>query len=170
MIKKILKWTGIVLATIVIGFALFVFSARFADGPVGLLAGGPFESGELAPAPADWSFLTDRMLIEFQTLEPARSRTVWLGVYDGRLFLVSGYMNSGIGEIWKQWPSYLEEDDRIILRVDGNLYEQRLERIMGGPDVVPVLTEYDRKYGTGAVTDDQEVTSGNTWMFEVVDR
>ena len=35
-------------------------------------------------------------------------------------------MNTSYGGIWKQWPHYLDHDDRIILRIDGKLYEQRL--------------------------------------------
>ncbi len=95
----------------------------------------------------NWDFIKDRQEIEFQTLNPTTSRTVWLGVVEGRLFLVSGYMNTGYGGLWKQWPHYLAEDDRIILRIDGMLYEQRLERIMGGEIVAPVLSEFGRKYG-----------------------
>ena len=86
-------------------------------------------------------------------------------------------MNSAPGAIWKQWPHYLEDDDRIILRIDGNLYEQRLERIMEGPEVVPVLSELFRKYfavagvtGDDSFTGAETVTNGDTWMFEVVPR
>ena len=32
-------------------------------------------------------------------------------------------MNTSYGGIWKQWPHYLDRDDRIILRIDGRLYE-----------------------------------------------
>lgn len=143
---------------------------RFHDGPLEILSGGPFRSGELTPPPASWSFLKDRQQIEFQTLSPASSRTVWLATVEGRLFLVSGYMNTGYGGLWKQWPHYISSDDRVILRVDGKLYEQRLERIRGG-DIVPrVLTEFDRKYGVGAASDDTPITSGDAWMFEVVPR
>ena len=71
-------------------------------------------------------------------------------MHDSRLFIVSGYMNTGYGGIWKQWPHYLSEDDRIILRIDEALYEQRLERIMEGPEVIPVLQELSRKYFGGA--------------------
>ena len=108
-------------------------------------------------------------MLEFQTLSPARSRTVWLGVYEDRLFIVSGYMNTSLGAIWKHWPYYLEEDDRIIVRIDGKLYEQRLQRVMQGPEVEAVLAEFDRKYAVGEATA-ETVTSGDTWMFEVLPR
>jgi hypothetical protein len=167
----LLKWLGIITATLVVAVGLFLFAMRFADGPLEIVAGGPFRSGELAPTPPDWSFLRERGTIEFQTLEPATSRTTWVASHEGRLFVVSGYMNTNYARVWKQWPRYLQDDNRIILRVDGKLYEQRLERIMEGPEVIPVLNEFSRKYLGGAkVTSPAQVTNGDTWMFEVLPR
>ncbi len=168
--RKLLRLIALFLLLLLFTTGAGLVGMRFHDGPLEILSGGPFRSGELAPTPTSWEFLKNRQQIEFQTLEPQTSRTVWLGVVDGRLFLVSGYMNTGYGGLWKQWPRYLEDDDRIILRVDGKLYEQRLERILGGDLVLPVLAEFDRKYGVGAVDDDSPVRSGDTWMFEVLPR
>ena len=173
--KKFFKWLGIVLGTLALALSVFLLGMRFTDGPIAAFTGGPFSTGILAAAPTEWTYLTDRDLIEFQTMDPPRSRTVWLAVHEGRLFIVSGYMNSVPGAIWKQWPYYLEDDDRIILRIDGNLYEQRLERFMEGPEVVPVLSELFRKYfagggvtGNDSFTSAETVANGDTWMFEVV--
>ena len=81
-------------------------------------------------------------------------------------------MNTRQGGIWKQWPYYLESDDRVILRIDDKLYEQRLQRIMGGSEVVPVLNELARKYfgGNQGLGTEATITNGDTWMFEVVSR
>lgn len=168
--KKVLKRIGIGIALLVLAIALFLGSMRFHDGPLEILSGGPFKTGTPMAAPSDWSFLQDRSTIEFQTMDPPQSRTVWLATFEQRLFIVSGYMTTNYGAIWKQWPHYLEADDRIILRIDGSLYEQRLQRIMSGPEVVPVLNEFSRKYGDGEAASDQAVASGYTWMYEVVDR
>ncbi len=168
--RKLLRLIAYFVVAIVFATGAFFVGMRFHDGPLEIISGGPFRSGELSGTPASWDFLKERQQIEFQTLDPKTSRTVWLGVVDGRLFLVSGYMNTGYGGIWKQWPHYLEDDDRIILRVDGKLYPQRLERIMGGEIVPSVLSEFDRKYAVGSASDDAPITSGDTWMFEVVPR
>lgn len=168
-LKKILKWTGISISVLVICIAALLGSMRFHDGPLEILSGGPFKTGVPSAAPEDWDFLKDRATIEFQTMDPAQSRTVWLAAHDQRLFVVSGYMTTNYGAIWKQWPYYLEADDRVLLRIDGKLYEQRLQRIMSGPEVIPVLNEFSRKYGDGQATNADSVISGYTWMFEVVD-
>ena len=170
--KSFLRGLGLGLLTFLAAVALFLFGMRFADGPVAVFTGGQFTSGVQENAPDDWEYLKERSLIEFQTLSPARSRTVWLAVHDKRLFIVSGYMNTGYGAIWKQWPHYLNDDDRVILRIDDALYEQRLERIIEGPDVVPVLRELSRKYFSGSerLATQATVARGDTWMYEVVDR
>lgn len=169
--KKLLKGFGICILFIAVAIGLFLFSMGFSDGPLELVSGGPFKTGQLSPAPSDWSFLKERDTIEFQTLDPLTSRTVWVATHEGRMFVVSGYMNQGYAAIWKQWPHYLEDENRIILRIDGMLYEQKLIRIMDGPSIIPVLNELSRKYLGGAtITSNEQVTLGDTWMFEVADR
>ena len=167
-----MRGLGLGLLTFLAAVALFLFGMRFSDGPIAVFTGGQFTSGVQENAPDDWDYLKERSLIEFQTLSPARSRTVWLAVHDKRLVIVSGYMNTGYGAIWKQWPHYLNDDDRVILRIDDALYEQRLERITEGPDVVPVLRELGRKYFSGSegLATQSTVARGDTWMYEVVDR
>jgi hypothetical protein len=169
--KKLLKGFGICILFIAVATGLFLFGMRFSDGPLELISGGPFKTGQLSSVPSDWSFLKERDTIEFQTLDPLTSRTVWVASHEGRMFVVSGYMNQGYAAIWKQWPHYLEDDNRIILRIDGKLYEQKLVRIMDDPAVIPVLNELSRKYlGGSIVTSNDQVTQGDTWMFEVADR
>ena len=168
--KVLVKWLGILIATLSLAIGLFLFSMRFSDGPIAVFSGGPFSSGEISAAPDSWEFLKDRGEIEFQTLDPSTSRIVWLGVNNGRLFIVSGYMNTNYGAIWKQWPHYLENDDRVIFRIDGKIYEQRLVRVMDGPNVLPILNEFGRKYGGGSISSIESIANGDTWMYEVVDR
>jgi len=163
-----LKWVGIVLSAVVLLVVAFLVAMRFHDGPIEIISGGPFRTGEPTGTPADWTFVADKPTIEFQTLDPKTSRTVWLAVHEGRLFLISGYMTTGYGKIWKQWPHYIESDDRVILRIDGKLYDQRLERITTGPEVAPVMAEFGRKYGVPGAP--EGVTSGSAWLYEVKPR
>ena len=181
MIKKLLKWAGITLGTIVLLIGLAYGGLRLSDGPVEFFPwftisiGGPFRSGELTASPASWDFIKEREEIEIQTLNPTTSRTVWVPVVDGKLYIVSGYMNSTIGRLWKQWPAYMENDNRILIRVDDRIYEQRLIRVLDDTEnIVGVMAELGRKYGGGSGErrpgSEIAVTSGAIWMFEVVDR
>lgn len=178
IIKTVSKWIGIFVGIIVFLVAVAYSAMRMNDGPVEFFPwftisiGGPFRSGELMAAPESWEFLQEREEIEIQTLNPTTSRTVWVPVVDGKLFIVSGYMNSPIGRLWKQWPAYMEDDNSILIRADGKIYQQCLQRVVNDPQkVVPVLAELGRKYlgGTGELIPGSEiaVTSGSIWMFEV---
>ena len=161
---------GLVGLVALAGLALLV-GARFADGPLEIVAGGPFTTGELQTgAEPDWTFLADRPTIEFQLLEPAQSRTTFVLVHDGRIFIPSGYMNTWYGRIWKHWPFHAEKDARARLRVDGKIYDRTLVRLTGGPDLEPVLAELSRKYGGGREIPTDAVTSGNLRLFELAPR
>ncbi|MEX2488965.1 MAG: hypothetical protein WD356_05490 [Pseudomonadales bacterium] len=166
--KTFFKWLGITFGVIALAIVLFFAGMRFHDGPIEIISGGPFKTGEPTRTPEDWRFIEDRQTIEFQTMEPPTSRTVWLAVHDGRLFLISGYMTTTYGKLWKQWPHYIEADDRVILRIDGKLYEQRLERIQQGDVLEPVMAELGRKYGFEGSP--EAVESGYAWLYEVKPR
>ena len=168
--KIVYKLLGtLALLAILAGAGAYTY-VRTHDGPIGATPGGPFRTGELTASPANWNFVQDEQLMEFQTMSPSTTREVWLGVYEGRLFVICGGMNEDRGLRNKRWPYYLEDDDRVILRINGRLYEQRLQRVQQGPEVVPVLDIFGRKYRGQGATDDTEITRGDTWMFEVLPR
>lgn len=179
MLTKLLKIIGATFAVLIVLIGVGYGVMRINDGPIEFFPwftisiGGPFRSGEVVAAPENWDFIKDRMEIEIQTINPATSRIIWVPVVDGKLYIVSGYMSSTIGRLWKQWPTYLEEDNRILIRVDGNIYEQRLNRIMEGPIAAEVMSEVARKYfGAPAQVNPAAgagVTNGSVWLYEVVD-
>ena len=89
----------------------------------------------------------------------------------GQFFLFSFDIVAVVGKYWKQWPQRVEEDDRIILRVDDSLYEQRLVPIKEGEIILPILQESWRKYGRGSEpTSTARVDDELIWLFEIVDR
>jgi hypothetical protein len=147
-----------------------VVAARFHDGPLGIIAGGPFKSGDVVNSPPepDWTFVHDVQTVELQLLSPARSRTTWILEVDGKVYIVSGYMNTTIGHIWKQWPAEAERDGRAVLRVDGKLYPRQLVRIQTGEIVEKLTQEIARKYHQPATP--ATVQSGNLWLFELMPR
>lgn len=155
---------------LIAAFALTLFAARFADGPWAIITGGSFSSGELITEEPDWAFIKEREEVEFELVATGTSRTTWIAEHEGRIFIPSGYMNTTLGKIWKQWPAQAEEDRRAILRVDNKLYHRHMVRIHEDPALPNVLSEITRKYFPQASRPMpmSEVTSNNTWVFELV--
>ncbi len=159
------------LAVLAVAVAALLVGARFADGPIGIVAGGPFQSGEVVAGPdPDWSFAHDLWEVELQLLEPARSRATWILEHEGRIFIPSGYMTTAWGRIWKQWPHEALRDGRAILRIGDKLYERQLVRIETGPLVEPLVFELGRKYLAGSEIPLEAVSSGELWLFELAPR
>jgi hypothetical protein len=169
--RTFLRVMGGLIALLVVVIVGLVVVARFSDGPLAIIAGGPFESGELVSGPEpDWSFVHDVQEVQFQLLEPARSRTTWILDHEGKAYIPCGYMTSWWGKLWKQWPHEAEKDPRIILRIGDKLYERRLVRIQDGPVVAPLLAELSRKYAGGREIPVDMVTSGYLWLYELAPR
>lgn len=158
-----------VLVIVAVAVGGVLVAARFSDGPLAMIAGGPFTSGEPYSGPEpDWQFVRDVDTVEFQLLQPARSRTTWILEHDGRIFIPCGYMDTAWGRLWKQWPIEAEQDGRALLRVDGTLYPRTLRRVQDGPLVAPLVAELNRKYPVQATL--EAVAAGSLWLFELTPR
>jgi hypothetical protein len=169
--KTLLRLVAGLLALLVVAIAGLVIAARFSDGPIVIIAGGPFKSGELVSGPEpDWSFVRDVREIEFQLLDPPRSRITWILDHEGKAYIPCGYMTTWWGKLWKRWPHEAAKDPRILLRIGDQLYERRLVRIEEGPEVEPLLAELSRKYARGREIPLAAVTSGYLWLYELAPR
>ncbi len=172
--KTVLKIAGGFVGLLALVLALFLAYARTHDGPIAIVPGGPFERGELHTGPEpDWSAMRTRGEVEFQLLDPPRSRITWIAEHENRIYIVSGYMNTTFGKIWKQWPHEVEKDNRILLRVDDTIYERQLVRIMEGPMIEPVLAMIAEKYlpeGTTLGDPEETIRNGDAWLYEVAPR
>ncbi len=171
LIRSVLRVVGGLLVLLLVIIGGLLVGARFSDGPIAILPGGPFTSGESVSGPEpDWSFVRDVREVEFQLLDPARSRTTWILYHEGKAYIPCGYMTTWWGKIWKQWPLEAEKDPRILLRIGDALYERRLVRIQEGPIVAPLLAELSRKYAGGREIPMEAVTSGYLWLYELAPR
>ena len=165
-----LKWVGGAAGVVVLALAFLVFGARFADGPIAIIPGGPLEAGELVSGlEPDWSFARDIPEMELQLVDPPQSRTIWLLVYDKKLYAVSGYMNSTVGKFWKHLPIQAETDGRAVIRIDGKRYERQLVRILDDRVVLEgIAGEVNRKYGAALSAD--MAASADSWFFALEPR
>ena len=166
IVRKLFVAIGVLVLVPVVAIGTLVVSARNSDGPSGAFAGGPLVAGELVTGPEpDWSFARDIGTIELQLLDPPRSRLIWVAEHEGKIYVVSGYMGSRIGRLWKRWPVEAERDGRAIVRIAGKRYQRTLVRIKTGPVVEGVTAELGRKYGFASTPADIE--EGTTWLFEL---
>jgi hypothetical protein len=183
MIGSLLKWIAYLALGLALVVGLFLFGTRFADGPRGIIPGGAFVGGELFRGPEpDWSFVKDRLEVEFQLLDPERSRTTWIVEHEGRIYIPCGYMNSAWGRLWKRWPIEAEQDGRAVLRVDGVRYDRQLVRVQEGAQLPFLLAELGRKYRYGETASssedqteslaggEQQIVDGSLWIFELAPR
>ena len=169
--RTFLRVIGGLLVLLVVAIGGVLVGARFADGPIEIIAGGPFKTGQLVSgAEPDWSFVHEVKEVEFQLLEPPRSRTTWILDHEGKAYIPSGYMTSWWGKLWKQWPHEAEKDPRVILRIGNSLYERRLVRVQDGPVIAPLLSQLGTKYLDGRPVPMEAVTSGYLWIFELAPR
>ena len=169
LVRKTLVVIGVLGLIPVVAIATLAVTSGSADPPSAFFGGGPLVAGEFVTGPEpDWSFLGDVGTIELQLVDPPRSRVVWVADYDGKVYVVSGYMGNAIGRLWKRWPVQAERDGRAVVRIEGKRYERTLVRIRSGADVLEgVSAELGRKYGFGGPG---SIESGNTWLFELVPR
>lgn len=169
LIRKALIGLGILILIPVVAIGTLAIASGGADPPSAFFGGGPLVDGELVTGPEpDWSFVSDIALVDLQLVDPPRSRVMFIADHDGKLYVVSGYMGSFLGRLWKRWPVQAERDGRAVVRIEGKRYERTLVRIQPGADVIEgVSAELGRKYGGG---DPGSIESGDTWLFELAPR
>ena len=115
-------------ALLVAAVAVGSFLLSGADGPVGILAGGPLRSGEPAAlADLDWAALDSLHDLELEIVGEGRSRTLWFSVHEGVPYVACDL--DCVGGRLKRWPQQIERDDRIVLRIDGERIEGRLVHV-----------------------------------------
>jgi hypothetical protein len=144
---RLLRWLGIALGALVATFVALVIGigvlARFSDGPIGPFPGGPLLAGSLvSERDVDWSFLEEgEGTVEFQLVEPPRSRTVGTLVHEGQLYVpcdlgffwrrapfpVRGMLF--VMSVFKRWHEEALRDGRVVLRTDGKRYERQAVRV-----------------------------------------
>lgn len=108
--------------------ALTSFWLARADGPVFVVAGGPFQSGEPVPFDAlDWTALDSLHELEFEIVAAGRSRILWFSVHEGTAYVacdldcIDGRLN--------RWPQQVERDNRVVVRIDGKRADGRFVHV-----------------------------------------
>jgi hypothetical protein len=154
---RVLRWIGIALAALVLALAALAAGARFADGPVAALPGGPLASGEWVEDPnVDWSFASGIQEIELESA--GRSRTTWILVLDGEAYVPCSLDFPPL----KRWHEEALERPEAVVRVLGRRYRRRLVRVDDQALRGRLSEEVRRKYGGGPVSD-----PSRAWFFHL---
>jgi hypothetical protein len=157
----VVRWLVRILGALVVLVALLFILARYHDGPLGPIPGGPLAAGDLVTVPVDeWSFARDEQEVELQLASEKRSRTVWLLVNQGQAYVpCSLAFPPG-----KHWYRDAEKDGRATLRIQGRRYPVSLSRTDDPALGDALRAEVERKYGNPPPTD------GGVWIFHVTSR
>jgi hypothetical protein len=82
----VLRAVGAVLGLAALAVIGLLVAARFTDGPIAIVAGGPFRSGELVTVGPDWAFV---QTVSSASIRRARARpdpgARWQGLHPLRL-------------------------------------------------------------------------------------
>jgi len=168
--KILLQLVGILLLVPAIALATLRIQHSNDDGASVVFPGGELVSGELYSGPEpDWSFTDQVSTIELQLFDPISSRRIWILESEGKIYVVSGYMNSFLGRLWKEWAVDADEGDgRAVIRVDGTRYERTMIRIHEGPELDGVAAKLTEKYNSP--TTRESIEAGDAWVFELAPR
>lgn len=155
----VLRWVIRIVAFVTLVIALVFVGARFHDGPLGPIPGGPLASGEIVTQPVvDWSFATDVPEIELQLASQTRSRTTWIVVHDGKAYVpASTQFPPG-----KTWHRAALEDGRATLRIASKRYPVMLAKLDDPATITAVRDQGLKKYPNRP--------EGDAWVFAVTSR
>lgn len=178
--KIVLQMVGFVVLIGAVSIGTLRIQRSSADGATVVFPGGEMIAGELHTGPEpDWSFTDDIFTIELQLNDPMATRRIFIIESEGKIYVVSGYMKSFLGKIWKEWAFDADEgNDQGVLRVNNVRYPRQLVRIKEGDVLNGVSAKLAAKY-SGAPTPVSAATiastranieDGNSWVFELAPR
>ncbi len=180
ILKIVLQVVGFLVLIGAVAIGTLRIQRGSADGATVVFPGGEMVSGELHMGPEpDWSFTDDIFTIELQLNDPMSTRRIFILESEGKIYVVSGYMKSFLGKIWKQWAFDADAgNDQGVLRVNNVRYPRQLVRVKEGDVLDGVAAKLLAKYSgvptpvsaQAIATARADIEDGNSWVFELVPR
>ena len=179
-LKIVLQMAGFVVLIGAVTIGTLRIQRSSADGATVVFPGGEMVAGELhTGAEPNWSFTDDIFTIELQLNDPMATRRIFILESEGKIYVVSGYMKSFLGKIWKEWAFDADEgNDEGVLRVNNVRYPRQLVRIKEGDVLNGVAAKLLAKYSgaptpvsaAAIATARAGIEDGNSWIFELAPR
>ena len=180
ILKIVLQMVGFVMLIGAVTIGTLRIQRSSADGATVVFPGGEMMAGELhTGAEPNWSFTDDIFTIELQLNDPMATRRIFILESEGKIYVVSGYMKSFLGKIWKEWAFDADEgNDEGVLRVNNVRYPRQLIRIEEGDVLNGVAAKLLAKYSgvptpvsaEAIATARADIEDGNSWIFELTPR
>ena len=178
--KILLQVVGFVVLIGAVAIGTLRIQRSSADGATVVFPGGEMIAGEIHTGPEpDWSFTDDVFTIELQLNDPMATRRIFILESEGKIYVVSGYMRSTLGKIWKEWAFDADEgNNEGVLRVNNVRYPRQLVRIKKGDVLNGVSAKLLAKYSgvptpvpaEAIATARADIEGGNSWIFELIPR
>jgi hypothetical protein len=183
---KVLALSALLLIVMLI--ISILIGQQMSDGPIGPMPGGSFRSGEIVAEPVeDWSFVESaESLPEFELVGPGSSRTAGVILLNG-----TPYIPCDLGFMWnreyesgsfiprllwylKTWHTKVENDGRIVIRLDGKRYGGHATRVKDEPMVAALKAKLEvmggEFYGLDKLPPPREDGPHDIWFFRVESR
>jgi hypothetical protein len=158
---------GLLFATLLGVAFLIAWGTTRTDGPVWVLAGGPFQSGERVDfRDIDWEPLDVLHELEIEIVAAKSSRTLWFSVHDGAPYVACEL--DCIGGRLTRWPQQIEHDDRVVIRINEKRVEARLVHVPHeSTEYMEVRAGRERKYAGDEGGRAAAETSAHSTVIEV---
>lgn len=157
--RRVFGWLLFVVALGLAATAVVSVLARFHDGPLGPIPGGPFEASTSTVAP-NLAALGRADTVEIEVgQESPLTRTTWILAHDGFIYIPAGMAET------KSWPEQAEKDGSIRLRSGSDVYRFGVAKITDPSLRDSLLQEVNKKYGLDGKPED--AMAQGTWFFRL---
>lgn len=158
--RRIVGWLFLLVALGLAAVAVVSVLARFGDGPIGPIPGGPFRASAEDPSSLDRALAAKADTIEIEVgKDHPLTRTTWVVAEDGTLYVPAG------GAAYKTWPKQAEADGAMRIRLDGHVFALKATRVTDPALHAKLLEAAAAKYHlTG---DPNGAMAQGTWFFRL---
>ena len=147
---------------------LVVVSLCLGCGPLGPFAGGRLR-GEIGPsAVTDWSAVAARRTLQLET-NPADPHSVntWFVAMGPVLYLPTSMIRGPKDPSERGWVANVTADPLVRIRLDGRVYERRLERVGAGSEYDSARAALELKY---ELDPDERDPEREVWIYRLAPR
>lgn len=180
ILKIALQVVGFIVLIGAVSISTLRVQRSSADGATVVFPGGEMIAGELHTGPEpDWSFTDSIQTIELQLNDPMATRRIFILESEGKIYVVSGYMKSLLGRVWKEWAFDADAgNDEGVLRVNNVRYPRKLIRVAEGDVLDGVAAKLLAKYSgvptpvpaAAIAAARASIEAGDSWIFELAPR